>query len=84
MCMLTKRTQILFDDELWEKLVSLAGEKKTSIGNLVREAVEEKYTQEARFAKRRKVFENILRHRPLPVKGIINYKALINVGRKNF
>lgn len=67
MCMLTKRTNILFDEKLWEILTRLAQEKKTSVGDLVRKAV-----------------EAILRHRPTPVKGKIDYKALINAGRKYY
>lgn len=45
--MLTKRTQILFDKQLWKTLVGLAKEKKTSVGELVRTAVRKEYLNEA-------------------------------------
>ncbi|MBI2315044.1 hypothetical protein HYU93_03240 [Candidatus Daviesbacteria bacterium] len=41
--MLIKRTQILFDKQLWNTLVDLAKEKKTSVGELVRTAVRKEY-----------------------------------------
>lgn len=82
MCMLTKRTHILFDTQLWQTLTSLAQAKKTSVAKLVREAVAEKYVKESELAARRKAIESILKHRPLPVKGKIDYKALINYGRR--
>lgn len=39
MCMLSKRTNILFDENLWQKLSSLAKKTNTSVGQLTREAV---------------------------------------------
>ena len=41
--MLTKRTNILFDQKTWELLVGLAQSKKTSVGALVREAVKNEH-----------------------------------------
>lgn len=46
MCMLNKRTQILFDQTLWQTLTNLSVTKKMSIGQLVRNAVEEKYAKD--------------------------------------
>ncbi len=80
--MLNKRTNILFDEKLWNKLVKLAAAKNTSVGELVRTAVEEKYIEEEILRKRRQAFENILKLRPKPFKGKIDYKKLINEGRK--
>ena len=80
--MLTKRTNILFDESLWRQLVKLSEAKKTSVGALIREAVEEKYQEKVDLERRRQVIENILKIRPKPVKGKIDYKALINAGRK--
>lgn len=37
--MLTKRTNILFDEKTWSNLVALADKKNTSVGDLVRIAV---------------------------------------------
>ncbi|MBP9691592.1 hypothetical protein KBD81_05945 [Candidatus Woesebacteria bacterium] len=44
--MLTKRTNILFDQKTWDILVGLAREKEYSVGELVRRAVKEKYLNE--------------------------------------
>ena len=41
--MLTKRTNILFDEELWNLLVTLAVKQKTSVGDLVRSAARKVY-----------------------------------------
>jgi len=82
MCMLNKRVHLLFDNQLWTMLLSLAEAKKTSVAKLVRDAVAEKYIKESELATRRKAIESILKHRPLPVKGKIDYKALINYGRR--
>ncbi len=61
--MLTKRTQILFDQQLWNSLVQLAKEKQTSVGELVRNALREKYGQEKRLVKRKKAIEAIFAFR---------------------
>jgi len=44
--MLTKRTNILFDQKTWDMLMGLAHEKDYSVGELVRRAVIEKYMNE--------------------------------------
>ena len=80
--MLTKRTNILFDEVLWKQLVKLSETKKTSVGQLIREAVQEKYQAAVDLEKRRQAIDHILKIRPKPVKGKIDYKALINAGRK--
>ena len=46
MCMLNKRTQILFEDDIWFQLCALAEAKETSVGDLVRKAVKGTYFQE--------------------------------------
>jgi len=79
--MLTKRANILFDEELWKTLVNLAKVNSTSVGKLVRDAVEDKYSRKEVLARRKKAFENILKARPKPYHGKINYKELINEGR---
>ena len=63
MCMLNKRTQILFDKELWQILVDLAKAKKTSVGELVRAAVREKYEEEKLLNKRKEAVEAIIAFR---------------------
>ena len=79
--MLTKRTQILFDEELWKQLVKISVVKKTSIGQLIREAVEEKYQKKLKLSERKALLERIEKIRP-HFKGRIDYKELINYGRK--
>lgn len=81
MCMLTKRTNILFDEKLWQQLVSRAKREKTSVGKLVRKAVEKAYVQNEDKDERTKAFERILKIRKISKKPI-DYKALINYGRK--
>lgn len=81
MCMLTKRTNILFDEELWRRLSDRAKREKTSVGNLVRKAVEKAYVQNEEKDERTKAFERILKIRKISKKPI-DYKALINYGRK--
>lgn len=80
--MLNVRAQILFDETLWQTLHRLSKTKKTSISNLVRIAVKETYMKTEEMETRRKAIESILKHRPLPVKGRIDYKALVNYGRR--
>lgn len=82
--MLTKRTQILFDENLWRRLSRAAKEKDVSVGEIVRNAVEEKFLEQEKLEKRQKAVDSTLKHRPKPFKGRIDYKALINEGRKAY
>jgi hypothetical protein len=61
--MLTKRTQILFDQQLWTNLMQLAKEKNTSIGELVRNAVRKQYSKDEKQERIEKAVENIFRFR---------------------
>ena len=61
--MLTKRTQILFDQQLWTSLMQLAKEKNTSIGELVRNAVRKQYSEDGKQERIEKAVENILKFR---------------------
>ena len=79
--MLNKRTNILFDEKLWQTLTSEAKERKTSIGKLVRQAVEKAYVVDEELEKRKKALEEILKIRKVSKKRI-DYKFLINYGRK--
>ena len=78
--MLTKRTNILFDERLWRLLTDRAKREKASVGKLVRRAVEKVYMQDEEMDQRKKAYEEILRIRKR-VKGI-NYKEYINYGRR--
>ena len=80
MCMLTKRTNILFDEDLWQTLVVLAQTKRTSVGELVREAVKRAYLEEAKRNNISRVADIILSLRKAQKN--INYKEFINDGRK--
>ena len=63
--MLVRRTNILFDDDLWKKLIQLAKEQKKSIGELTRNALKETYfSHEDKIQEdRKKAVEEILAFR---------------------
>ena len=79
--MLTKRTNILFDNDLWDLLISVARREKKSVGDVVRQAVVKVYKADNLIEKRKNAFETIRKFR-VQVKGVLDYKALINEGRK--
>lgn len=82
--MLNRRTNILLDEETHNLLVSIANRENTSIGDLVRRAIEKVYRQrdEEIIKRRTKVVQEIfkLREKMKPLKGI-SYRELINYGR---
>lgn len=79
--MLSKRTNILFDENLWQALIALAKKRNVSAGKLIREAVREKYIPDTKLSETKNLLEDIERIRPR-FKGKIDYKELINYGRK--
>ena len=79
--MLTKRTNILFNDELWNILTSVARREKSSVGQVVRKAITRVYTENNLLEQKKKAFETIKKFR-VKQKGIVNYKTLINEGHK--
>ncbi len=81
MCMLQKRTNILFDQEMWDLLVALSGEENKSVGKLVRQAVEKTYKKKKEKMSREKAIDEILALRK-HFKGSLDYKELIEHGRK--
>lgn len=81
MCMLTKRAQILFDEEFWQKLVQVAESQKTSVGEVIRRILKEKLGGEVEIEAKKKTLEEIERIRP-HFKGKLDYEALINHGRE--
>lgn len=81
MCMMNKRTQILLSQDLWENLSELAKERGTSVGNLVREAVQKTYFTEVKNQRAVKAIDKIFAIRP-HFMGRIDYEELINYGRK--
>ena len=78
----TKRTNILFDEGLWQRLARLARERESSVGELVRSAVHRTYFSDQEDRERKEALERILAIRPKPVKGKIDYEELINYGRE--
>jgi len=78
--MLAKRTNILFEEETWTKLVALSQRKEKSVGDLVRLAVRKVYFSDIDINSRARVVDKILKTRKI-VKGI-NYRELIDAGRK--
>ena len=83
--MLTKRTHILFDEEMSSMLARLAQQQATSVGSLVRRAVKKTY-KDIRLTKRNKR-HNAVRALMAWQKKIgtfkhIDYRALIEDGRK--
>jgi hypothetical protein len=79
--MLTKRTNILFDDDLWDLLNSVAKREKSSMGEVVRKAVRTVYRGDNFIEQKKHAFETIKKFR-VRQKGTVDYKALINEGRK--
>lgn len=60
--MLTKRTQILFDDTMWQKLLRLAERENISVGELTRKAIEKTYfsSREELKDKKEEAYQQIL------------------------
>lgn len=61
MCMLTKRTNILFEEEMWKQLTRRAKSQNTSVGELVRTAIVEKYPSEKELEQRREAIDRIMK-----------------------
>jgi predicted DNA-binding ribbon-helix-helix protein len=63
---LTRRTQLLLDDELHRRLREIAAQRGISMGALIREAIDEKLsrTQDARA----QAFTSLLEAEPMPVE----------------
>ena len=78
--MLNIRTNILFDDSMWSQLTSLAKAQNTSVGQLVRSAVQTVYLEKNRLQARALAFDKIIKIRPKLQK--INYRDLIDYGRE--
>lgn len=81
MYMLTKNAHILFDPQEWKQLVQIAAAENSSINQLVRRAVQTTYVKTAHDEKIAAAVDKIIKIRP-HLKGKVDYKALINYGRK--
>lgn len=71
----------MFDDNLWDLLTSVARREKSSVGDVVRKAVRKVYLENDHQERKNRAFEIIRKFR-IRQKGILDYKALINDGRK--
>ncbi len=83
--MLNRRAHILFEEETFNLLDTLAAEQGSSVGELVRTAVRRIYveTREKELSDREKAFEALRKLQLLTrQKGRVDYKELIEYGRK--
>ena len=82
--MLSERTNLLLDTERKKLLEDIAKEEKTSIGELIRRAIDRVYRKrdENVIKKRTRVVKRILdlQKKIKPIKGI-DYRELIEYGR---
>ena len=78
--MLTKRTNVLFDEDEYSRLVSIARVRKATVGHLIREAVKRTYVK-----KRKNVWAKTLSEIRKTMKGVKispeEWKEFINEGR---
>lgn len=83
--MLNKRAHILFEGEEYKLLNALAAEKGSSVGELVRTAVQKVYVEprEKELCGRDRVFDRLKQWQKKigTFKGL-DYKALVEYGRK--
>lgn len=80
--MLTRRTNVLFDEADYATLLMYSRERNKTIGELVRQAVKKTYKVKKTLTANEKAYRMIEK----ATKGLdfsgIDYKALINYGRK--
>lgn len=81
MCMLTKRTNILFSEEDYHFLTTLATQKGTSLGKLIRKAVRKVYQANKEIPTKQQLVKS-LQSLWKKQKGVINYKQFVENGRK--
>ncbi len=63
--MLTRRTNILFEEETWDKLNKIAQKKKLSIGEIVRNAVKKQLSDERKDEQIPEAIASIVRFRQI-------------------
>lgn len=78
--MFNKRVNLLFEEAEWNKLVNLANLNNNNASHLIRVAVRKTYFSDRDNTTRMQAVNNILKKRKTFKS--INYKALINYGRK--
>lgn len=82
MCMLIKRTNILFDEETWKMLTGLATQKQVSASELIRKAIKGTYFSDGEKMNNDKIFNQIISLRKR-AKDRIDYRRLIEDDRKH-
>lgn len=78
--MFNKRVNLLFDQDEWERLTVLASLKNANASQLIRVAIRKTYFSDQANKTRKSAFYSIIKERKTFKN--INYKALINYGRK--
>lgn len=81
--MLTKRTQILFEPETWQLLQQVSRAKNISTGELIRQSVAKTYLKKDAKLITKQLLLDIKKLKPKINTKNINYKELINHGRKH-
>ena len=78
--MLTKRTNVLFDEDEYSRLVSIARAQKATVGHLIREAVRQTYVKNKKnvWAKTLSEIHKIMKGVKISPK---EWKEFINEGR---
>ena len=79
--MLSTRINVMFDHKSWDRLKVIAKNQSCTTSELVRRAVHEQYLSES-AKQRRKAYEEILTARPGAIASTIDYKELVEDGRK--
>ena len=80
--MLTKRTNLLLSEPDYYLLAHLASQTGKTMGELIRLAVRQTYQDKKHMASRRQILQNIDRLTKGLKLGPINYRKLIEDGRK--
>ena len=81
--MLTKRTNILFDEKAYSHLEALAKKQSTSVGDLVRKAVIKIYIEPSEINERLEAYNQILNFKKgLPHISVKEIKESIHYGHK--
>lgn len=71
----------MFENKRWQDLLVLAKAKGTSVGELIRNAVDNSYFIDTIAAQRSQAWKDIIATRKI-FKGKINYEEYINYGRE--
>lgn len=78
---LSKRTNILFSQDMWGRLIKLSRKQSISVGELIRNAIQNVYFSDEEMIEKKRAYDAIIKKRPV-FRGKIDYNALISEGRK--